>query len=285
MSRPEHLAPPELFYNEKEAAKYAGSTRMLQIQRQISERALELLNLPNDVPGLLLDVGCGTGMSGAVLEENGHMWVGMDISKSMLDIASESIKEDESDGDVVCADMGSGLGFRGGMFDGVISISAVQWLCYQNHKNHIPRLRLKRFFQSLYQCLRRGGRAVIQLYAETPQQMELITNSAMGVGFTGGLVIDYPNSAKAKKMYLVLMSGPQQQMPAARTEVSEGASSEIAYEKRRGFQGKKRNRRGTQVAKGSREWIEMKKERHRKQGKTVKSDSKFTGRKRKNKGI
>lgn len=28
-------------------------------------------------------------------------------------------------------DMGQGLPFRAGVFDGVISISALQWLCYQ----------------------------------------------------------------------------------------------------------------------------------------------------------
>ena len=30
--------------------------------------------------------------------------------------------------------------------------------------------------------------------------MELITQQAMKAGFTGGIVIDYPNSTKAKKL-------------------------------------------------------------------------------------
>ena len=30
--------------------------------------------------------------------------------------------------DVVCADMGVGLGYRKGSFDGAVSVSAVQWL-------------------------------------------------------------------------------------------------------------------------------------------------------------
>lgn len=50
---------------------------------------------------------------------------GVDISKSMLDVALER----EVDGDVCLADMGHGLPFRVGTFDGAISISAVQWLC------------------------------------------------------------------------------------------------------------------------------------------------------------
>ena len=35
----------------------------------------------------------------------------------------------------------------------------------------------------------------------------MITSAAMKVGFRGGVVIDYPNSKKAKKMYLVLTAG------------------------------------------------------------------------------
>lgn len=31
------------------------------------------------------------------------------------------------------------------------------------------------------------------------RQLELITHQAMKAGFTGGLVIDFPNSTKAKK--------------------------------------------------------------------------------------
>ena len=125
-------------------------------------------------------------------------------------------------------DMGQGLPFRSGIFDGAISISAVQWLCYSNSKGENPvymfscviieSRRLTAFFMSLYNCLRSGARfaftilfflsrAVIQLYPETPEQMELISKTATKCGFSGGLVVDFPNSAKAKKMYLVLKAG------------------------------------------------------------------------------
>lgn len=50
----------------------------------MSERAVELLLLPEDSPCYLLDIGCGSGLSGSVLEDQGHMWVGLDISASML---------------------------------------------------------------------------------------------------------------------------------------------------------------------------------------------------------
>ncbi len=59
------------------------------------------------------------------------------------------------------------------------SVSALQWLCNADKRDHNPKHRLNVFFQSLYNCLNRGARAVLQFYPENPQQMEMVTNSAM----------------------------------------------------------------------------------------------------------
>lgn len=47
-------------------------------------RALELLNLPPDEPAFLLDIGCGSGLSGEILDEEGYIWAGADVAPSML---------------------------------------------------------------------------------------------------------------------------------------------------------------------------------------------------------
>ena len=102
--RPEHVAPPEVFYDEQEAHKYTCNSRiiavqascpasfsfaamptwacqsfdnkaLLPLQAALTERALELLALPDDQPRLLLDLGCGSGLSGEALTEAGHVWV------------------------------------------------------------------------------------------------------------------------------------------------------------------------------------------------------------------
>ena len=66
MSRPELTGHASLFYNAREARKYDSSSRMVGIQREITERALELLKLPSGRPSFILDVGCGSGLSGQV---------------------------------------------------------------------------------------------------------------------------------------------------------------------------------------------------------------------------
>ncbi|KFO35497.1 probable 18S rRNA (guanine-N(7))-methyltransferase isoform X1 [Fukomys damarensis] len=271
--RPEHGGPPELFYDQNEARKYVRNSRMIDVQTKMTERALELLCLPEGQPSYLLDIGCGTGLSGDYLTEEGHYWVGIDISPAMLDAALDR----EIDGDLLLGDMGQGVPFRPGSFDGCISISAVQWLCNANKKSDIPAKRLYCFFSSLYSVLVRGARAVLQLYPENSEQLELITTQATRAGFTGGVVVDYPNSTKAKKFYLCLFSGPSAFLPKGLSEAEDGEeATESRFTKDRA-----RYRMARQgMVKKSREWVLEKKERRRRQGKAVRPDTQYTGRKR-----
>ncbi|KAJ4426619.1 18S rRNA (guanine1575-N7)-methyltransferase [Periplaneta americana] len=270
MSRPEHQAPPEVFYNEDEARKYTQNSRMIDIQVKMSERAIELLALPDDEPRLLLDLGCGSGLSGSVLEDQGHVWVGIDISTAMLDVAQER----EVEGDLLLGDLGHGLPFRAGAFDGAVSISALQWLCNADRTSYNPTKRLYKFFSSLYSCLSRSARAVFQFYPENSDQMELVTSQAMKAGFYGGIVVDFPNSTKAKKFFLVLMTGGAAPLPKALGDASE--TEGVSYTNKREQLKKMRGK----PLKKSRDWILEKKERRRKQGKPTRQDTKYTGRKR-----
>lgn len=266
--RPEHTAPPELFYGVDESRKYTHNSRIIEVQEKCTERALELLALPDDEPAILLDLGCGSGLSGETITEHGHVWIGMDISSAMLDVAIER----EVEGDLILSDLGQGTPFRPGMFDGAISISAIQWLCNADKASHHPSKRLYKFFMTLYACLSRGSRAVFQFYPENDAQCELIISQAMRAGFTGGLVVDYPNSSKAKKIYLVLMLGGAQQLPRGINDEAEQRTQAL-YQRRE----RMKHMRGKPP---KREWIKQKKERRRKQGKDVRADSKFSGRKR-----
>ncbi|SJL00501.1 related to BUD23-Protein involved in bud-site selection [Armillaria ostoyae] len=280
MSRPELQAPPEIYYGDVEAKKYTKNTRNQQIQADMTYRALELLNLPPDEPAMLLDIGCGSGLSGEILDDEGYIWTGVDIAPSMLEVALER----EVEGDLFLQDIGQGFGFRPGSFDGAISVSVLQWLlnAETSHPTSSPPHRLNRFFTTLHSALRNPSRAVFQFYPSSDDQIQLISSIAQKAGFGGGIVVDYPNSKKAKKVFLCLFvgGGGAQQVPQGLDgEVEEDGKAR--FEQRRERE-RTRSKSGKRKPVKGRDWILKKKELYRKRGKeSVPRDSKFTGRKRK----
>jgi 18S rRNA (guanine1575-N7)-methyltransferase len=248
----------------------------------MTHRALELLNLSS--PSLILDIGCGSGLSGEILssvEENEggpHMWVGMDISGSMLDIALQR----EVDGDLFLADIGQGIPFRAGAFDAAISISAIQWLCNAESSDVSATGRLTRFFNGLYASLKRGGMAVCQFYPKNDVQRQMISGAAIKAGFGAGILEDDPGTKNAK-LYLVLTVGGGNEGQGAGagdiTGVVRGMDGVDVVDSRKRATTMKRGR-DQKEKKGSKAWIVRKKEQMERKGKVVKATSKYTGRKR-----
>ena len=115
--------------------------------------------------------------------------------------------------DVLCADMGDGLCFRKHSFDGAISVSAVQWLCFQTKPEHEPEKRLRKFFRGLHAVLAPNARAALQVYPEQPAHMEMMRRAALAAGFAGMVVVDYPVSERSKKLFLVLVAAPRPLAP------------------------------------------------------------------------
>lgn len=266
MSRPEDLAPPEIFYNDSESRKYTSSTRVQHIQAKMTLRALELLNIPSN--SFLLDIGCGSGLSGEILtEEYGHTWCGLDISPSMLATGLTR----QVDGDLMLQDMGQGIPFRAGSFDAAISISAIQWLCNADTSYNDPRKRLMRFFNTLFAALKKGGKFVAQFYPKNEDQIDQILHSAKVAGFSGGLVIDDPESKKNKKYYLVLSSGT----PSSNEE--QVNLQGVMMDQQEQSLKLRKNKKDKESKKT---FILRKKELMKRRGRTVAKDSKFTGRKR-----
>lgn len=294
-SRPENNSPPEIYYNKDEALKYTNNSRIIEIQTEMAERALELLSLPtwsddteclsessvesisHRSPYLLLDLGVGSGLSAHVLSMSGHNWIGLDVSSDMLNIAASRQNSNELDimGDVILGDMGDGIPLRPGSVDGAICISALQWLFYSHSSSHDPKSRLKRFFTTLYTCLRHGSRAVFQFYPEHRDQVELVLDISMKIGFTGGLVIDYPNSTKRKKYFLCLIAGASHApLPIPKTDEDAEHIKVQQNEKRQMFSKKQHNIK-------DKAWVLRKKELFRKRGYDIPDDHpKYTARKR-----
>ncbi|KAH8061953.1 hypothetical protein JL722_3911 [Aureococcus anophagefferens] len=290
ITRPEETGPPENFYDVKEARKYTSSSRIISVQADIADRCIELLNLEPGKKKFVLDRAAAGGDG----DDDGVGFDGMDDDDDEEESGSDDDDEEESSEDedgagagprrthvgsaeLVQHDMGLGLPFRDGTFDGAISVSALQWLCYDNDSRQSATKRLGRFFASLYRCLKSGSRAALQFYPESDAQATLIASAAARAGFAGGVVVDYPNSTKARKHYLCLSMDRHAARPAAKEARRAGGGVVVAGG---GERAPKRRKTGKKPAK-DRAWVLRKKEYQRGQGRDVKDDSRYTGRKRK----
>lgn len=289
----------------------------------MATRALELLSLPtgDGVPRLILDLGCGSGISSQVITEAGHNWIGMDISESMVRVAKEDLESQENEmegsdceeseededefkerephlSDLLVHDMGNGVCFRPGTFDGCISVSALQWLFHSNRSFENPKRRLTRLFVTLHSALTRSARAIFQFFPSNPDQIDLALACASKAGFSGGIVVDFPNSSKAKKYYLCLMTGGDGIASTMPKGLTEHSAQEMEYEESDEEEevvnssaksaqktvkiGPRQRQKLAKIQKATkdRDWVLRKKELYRKRGKVVKEDTKYTARKR-----
>lgn len=285
------MATPRRGNTRQSTYSFSHSTRNQDIQAEMALRAIELMALPpHRHPALILDIGCGSGLSGEILTEMGHEWIGYDISPSMLSVGLER----DVEGDMILSDAGHGCMFRAGSFDGAISISVLQWLCNADTSYNSPGARLSTFFTTLYASLTRGARCVFQFYPENDDQVQFIMSQATKAGFGGGLVVDYPNSVKAKKIYLVLwvggemMVGPngegqgvKQELPKA-LEFDAPGAGQVRHETRKAGD-PRRERTMKKKGESMKQYIQRKKDLDRSRGKAVPHDSKYSGKKRRRK--
>lgn len=144
---------------------------------------------------------------------------------------------------------------------------------------------------SLYRCLIIGARCCFQFYPDNAEQIDMITNAALEAGFTGGVVVDFPHSTKAKKYYLFIQAGyTKESLNEVMNTIKENQEDEsdsneqVKYQTKRAKMKNKRSN-NKKVAFKSREWIQNKKDRQRRKGNTARPDSKYTGRRRAGKGF
>ena len=181
--KPEELIEkPEDYFDSEFADKYEKSGAYRRIQKKMTERILELMEINK---GLILDIGCGTGFSAEIAENHGEV-IGIDKSLEMLKIAKNKGYK------VLYADM-LHLPFKENSFDFILSVSTVQWLK--------DREEYKKFSKELFFVLKNQGRAGIQFYMND----ENTGNFARSFKklFSRNLVIDDKNTKQEKK-YLIL---------------------------------------------------------------------------------
>ena len=192
-------------YDVGEARRYTSQND--KVQAELTACALDLLVLqPVDASGPLLiaDIGCGSGLSSRVIEERGHVWVGLDASQAMLETATG----EGAEGAVFRGDFSQGLPFKKQCFDGAVSVSAAQWLC-QGDDEDVIAARLKRFFASLHEMLRPGARACLQVYPRDVNETRRLEKAMQASGLVGCAVTAFPHANNAKKIFLCCVRDPR----------------------------------------------------------------------------
>ena len=184
------------YYNKENISRYATSKNIMKIQEKITIRALELLDLrKNDA--LILDAGCGPGFTAMYLDAIGFKVVSLDIISDFLNYYN--IKQLNP----IVADMCLPP-FKSGIFDAVISISALQWI-YKDIHDKVNRNKFINLTKSFERILKPESKIVIQFYPKNEIIMKDIGKIFKEHStLKGTFVIDNPNNAKKRKIYLYL---------------------------------------------------------------------------------
>ena len=177
--RPEDVTSAEEFY-EKTAAQYE-SPGMVRTQQRLTRRAIELLGLSK---GKVLDVGCGTGVSTDVLAQHFDA-VGVDVSEKMVGIAKQS-------GLKCSVANATKLPFKESTFDGIVSVSAVQWV-----------KGVRKMAKEFHRVLKPEGIAVMQGYFQSEQEMNRFARVFARNGFKTIIAVDNPKLARKRKVFVV----------------------------------------------------------------------------------
>ncbi|CAI9726192.1 18S rRNA (guanine1575-N7)-methyltransferase [Octopus vulgaris] len=197
--RPElKVADSRLFYTPQLALSFNNNTRQLDIQYSILRKIFEIISLIyHKSPLLLLDIGCGTGVSTESFTSNNCHFIGTDISMSMLSMAVK--KKSLKSCDYLQLDHSYRLPFRPNCFDVVISTSFLQWLLVTKDSKCI----LGRFYSFVSHILKPNGHFLLQFYPRNISDIQLALTLSVEV-FRGALFSCRPHPKRGLKLFLFL---------------------------------------------------------------------------------
>lgn len=182
---------PEICFTKVAAANYEKNKRMKFIQKEMTQRALEFLEMTE---GLILDVGCGTGFSMQEIQDSDLKTKGIDISQPMLDIArKKGFKVKQADF--------RKIPYKDNSFDAIISISALQWVHGKSYDEIVDYY--TDTASEFKRVLKKKGKAVIQFYPKTEKEFELMIKIFRKF-FKITIAEDFPDIPKKRKRYIIL---------------------------------------------------------------------------------
>lgn len=182
-------------YMGEKAQVYEQRRGLKRIKTMTTARALELLDL--EKKSFILDIGCGTGWSTEIIKNEGHIVIGLDLSKDMIKLAQKKGI------DTILADMRY-IGIKSNYLDGSISISALNFVAENSKTKKEIKNNYTKVASEIFRILKPGGKAIFEYYPQSDIELKISTQVFSSVGFQGGLVIDGVGTRKEQK-FLVLV--------------------------------------------------------------------------------
>ena len=193
--RPEDSANALDYYESGEGRAQTETNAVKKIQEQITLRAVQLANF--ELGTTLLDAGCGSGHSLSVLSELGFKAKGFDLSPRLVSLAKKK-KLDATVGDL------RKIPFPGASFGGLVSVSALQWLLSANYSEDEKKQNLEKCASEFWRVLEKGGKAVVQWYPRSEQELFWAGKVFKSAGFRVVVHQDNADNARKRKCFLVL---------------------------------------------------------------------------------
>jgi len=150
---------------------------------------------------LVLDAGCGSGLSTAGLAARGVVpALALDVAPAMLAAAGPAAR-----GRAVVSDLGTAWPVAPrGACDGVVSVSVLHWLAHAA----APGAALAAFYAGAARALPPGGPLVAQAYPRTDKEAAALAAAASAAGFAARLVVDVPHAKGAARKTFVAALAP-----------------------------------------------------------------------------
>ncbi|GAB1608505.1 18S rRNA (guanine-N(7))-methyltransferase bud23-like [Argonauta hians] len=187
-----------LFYTTELAVSFKNNARKLEIQNSILEKIFEIIcSIYYKNPLLLLDIGCGTGISGESFIPNNCYLIGTDICMPMLSLAKN--KEFLKNCNYLQLDNSDKFPFRANCFNVIISTSFLQWLLVRKDSKYI----LRGFYSCVSNVLKPNGHFVLQFYPRNISDVQLALEMCSGI-FQGALFSCRPHPRRGRKLFMFL---------------------------------------------------------------------------------
>ena len=194
------------YYDSKRSSQYTRHNELAQ--RRLTSRTLDLVPMQAKTHELVLDIGCGSGLSSgfarayAPRQLVGYV-IGLDRSPHMLALC------DQDHMDCVLYDMAQPLPFRENAFNCAISVSALHYVC---HGKKDKQARAEAFMQSFAAVVGDGEQEkekmfAMQFFPETPADADCLAVAAKKCGVSSlSLLLDYTHHTKAYRWFVTSWS-------------------------------------------------------------------------------